>query len=112
MNYSDAVEEILKKAGQIKLAGENSDIVTRARREFAKKKRRNSEFIEPIEQIVKECIHCWTVEQKRGIWESTETGAQSKKGFATFTSDAIDNDLEGELNYQFIETLSPSTRPL
>ena len=110
MNYSDAVTEILKRAGQIKLADQNSDVVTLARREFTKKGRCHSEVVQAIEQVVKECIHCWTVEQKRGIWETTETGKQSKKKFASHTPNAINTDLEGELMYHLVESLSSSKK--
>ena len=110
MNYSDAVTEILGKAAQIKLQGRNSDVVTLARREFAKKKSCNSEFIKPMEQIIDECLHCWTVEQKRGIWESTETGIESKKGFNALKPASIDSDLEGELLYHVMESLAPAKK--
>jgi len=108
MNYSEAVEEILQKAAHIKLPNHRSDVVTLARRGFARKGSCDSDFIQPIEQIIRECIHCWTVAQKQGIWTSTETGMASKRKFNSCTPESIDTDLEGELKYHVIQSLSPA----
>ena len=109
MDYCDAINEVLDRAGNIKLPGHRLDVVTVAKREFAKRGCCDSKFIDPIERMVRECIRDWTIIEKREIWESTETGAQSDVSFDDYTSDSIDMDLEGELMYYLIEQLSPHT---
>jgi hypothetical protein len=44
--------------------------------------------------------------QKRGIWESTETGQSSDWGFDEWFPKTIDTDLEQELIFHLIERLS------
>ena len=109
MDYCDAINEVLDRAGNIKLPGHRLDVVTVAKREFAKRGCCDSKFIDPIERMVRERIRDWTIIQKREIWESTGTGAQSDASFDNYTSDSIDMDLEGELMYHLIEQLSPQT---
>jgi len=110
MDLSDAVNEVLEKAEQIKLPRHRLDVVTIARREFAKHGYCDSKFIDPIENIVKECLRAWTIEQKRGIWLSSETGCKSQCAFEDHDEGSIDMDLEGELMYHIIEELSPGKR--
>ncbi len=107
MDYLDAIDEVIERAARIKLPRYRADIVTIARREFRKHGTCDSKFIDPIEEIVRECIRVWSPEQKREIWESTETGSQSQETFDAYTEDGIDMDLEGELMYHLIERLSP-----
>ena len=107
MDYFDAIMEVLDAAGRIKLPHQRLDVVTIARREFAKRGGCDSQFIDPIESTLRECLRTWSVEQKREIWLSTETGAASTAGFEAYDEASIDMDLEGELMYHIIEELSP-----
>ena len=102
MNHLDATLEILKKAGRIKLPGQNLDVVTLARNEVTTKGSCNPEFSDPIERTIKECLHYWTSEQKRGIWNSGVEGLN----FYDYTEEWIDNVLEVELLYHVIESFS------
>lgn len=106
MDYHDAVTEVLDKAARIKLPGYRFDIVTTARREFAKRGYCDSKFIDPIEKTLRKCIQRWSVIEKREIWESTETGSQSDVRADAYTMNSIDMDLEGELMFHLIEYLS------
>jgi len=107
MDYDDAVTEVLDKAARIRLPGHRLDVVTMARREFAKRGYCDSKFIDPIQETLRECIQRWSVIQKRQIWESTETGLQSDVRPDAYPMDSIDMDLEGELMFHVIEYLSP-----
>ena len=109
MDYGDAINEVLDRGRNIKLPGYRLDVVTVARREFAKRGYCDFKFIEPIERMVRECIRDWTILQTREIWESSETGASSEAGYEDYTSGSIDMDLESELMYHLIEHLSPET---
>src|SRR5437899_2300047 len=80
MDYSDAIDEVLERAAQIRLPGHGLDVVTLAQREFAKRGCCDSKLIDPIERTLEECIDNWSAEQKRQIWESTETGMRSEAG--------------------------------
>jgi len=95
MDYNDAVTEVLDKAARIRLPGHRLDVVTIARREFAKRGYCDSKFIDPIEETLRECIQGWSVIRKRQIRESTETGLQSGVRVDAYTMDSIDMDLEG-----------------
>ena len=75
MDYLDATLEILDAAGQVKLPHYRLDVVTIARREFAKRGCCDNKLIAPIESILRECLRKWSLEQKREIWLSTETRA-------------------------------------
>src|SRR5258708_4680613 len=103
MDFYDAINEVLDRPGNIKLPGYRLDVVTVASRDFAKRGYCDSKFIVPIERMVRECVRDWNIAQKREIWESTETGAQSGRNFDDFTLDSIDLALEGELMYHVIE---------
>lgn len=105
MDYIDAIDDVLERAGQIRLPRHKTDVVTEARREFRKNGACDSKFIDPIEQALRECLLRWTTEQKRSICESTETGMQSGK-FEDYEPISIDRDLEGELMYDLIEELA------
>lgn len=107
MDYCDAISEILDKAGTIKLPGHRFDVVTVARREFAKRGYCDTKFIDPIEETLRKCLQVWTPEQKREIWLSTETGAESDWAVEDYEESSIDMDLEGELLHHIIEELSP-----
>lgn len=109
MDYDDAVTEVLDKAARIRLPGHRLDVVTIARREFAKHGYCDSKFIDPIEETLRECIRCWSLIQKRQIWESIETGLRSDVRVDAYTTDSIDMDLEGELMSHLIEYLSPDS---
>ncbi len=106
MDYADAIEEVLERAAAIKLPGHRIDVVTAARREFARGGGCDSKLIEPIEETLRACLQQWSLEEKREIWLSTETGAQSDPGLGELHPDSIDMDLEGELMYHLIELLS------
>jgi hypothetical protein len=106
MDYCDAIREVVDRAAKIRLPGERWNIVVRARRQFAKQDSCDSTLINPIEQIIEECIGEWSVAQKREIWESTETGANSEDGFEEHLLDCIDMDLASELLYYVIKELS------
>jgi hypothetical protein len=107
MDYCDAISEILDKAGTIKLPQHRLDVVTVARREFAKRGYCNTKFIDPIEGTLRNCLRSWTLERKREIWLSTETGAGSDCAVEDYEESSIDMDLEGELMAHIIEELSP-----
>ncbi len=107
MDFGDAIIEILDKAGTIKLPGQRLNVVTVARREFAKWGCCDGKFIVPIEETLRNCLRGWTLEQKREIWLSTETGAESDWAIEDYEESMIDMDLEGELMYHVIEELSP-----
>ena len=107
MDYYDAVAEILDKAARVKLPGHRADVVTAARREFAKRGYCDAKFIDPIEGILRVCLRRWSREQKRTIWLSTETGAECDSDFDAIVPSSIDMDLEGELMYYLINELSP-----
>ena len=107
MDLGDAVLEILEKAEQIKLPGRRLGVVTIARREFAKRGVCDSKFIDPIERVMMECLQAWTMEQKRDLWLSTESGLNSQLPFEDYDEVSIDMDLEGELMFHIIEALSP-----
>jgi hypothetical protein len=107
VDYFEAIDEVIERAACIKLPGYRTDIVTIARREFKKRGACDSKFIDPIEEIVRECIREWSPEQKRTIWGSMEIGLQSQEGFGADTADSIDMFLEGELMYHLIEHLAP-----
>lgn len=110
MDYCDAIGEILVKAGTIKLPGQRLDVVTVARRGFAKCGYCDTKFIDPIEGTLRKCLRSWTLEQKREIWLSTETGAENDCAVEDYEESSIDMDLEGELMAHIIEELSPRTR--
>jgi hypothetical protein len=110
MDLADAVDEVLERAEQIKLPGRRLDVVTIARREFAKRGVCDSKFIDPIENVMKECLRTWTMEQKRQIWLSTETGFDNSQAFEDYDEGSIDLHLEGELMFHLIEALSPRKR--
>jgi hypothetical protein len=107
MDYCDAIIEILDKAGTIELPGQRLDVVTVARREFAKRGYCDAKFIVPIEETLRNCLRGWTLEQKREIWLSTKTGAESDWAVEDHEESMIDMDLEGELMDHVIEELSP-----
>ena len=107
MGHCDAINEVLDKAGTIKLPRHRLDVVTVARREFAKRGACDAKFIDPIEATLRDCLRGWTLAQKREIWLSTETGAGSDCAAEDFEESSIDMDLEGELMYHIIEELSP-----
>ena len=106
MDIGDAIIEILGKAEAIKLPRERLDVVTAARREFAKRRCCDVRFIDPIERTLRKCLRNWTLEQKREIWLSTETGAASGCAVEDYEESSIDMDLEGELMHHVIEELS------
>lgn len=85
-------------------------MVTIARREFAKRGGCDNQFIAPIESKLRECLRKWSLEQKREIWLSTETGAASTAGCEAYDEASIDMDLEGELMYHIIGELSPQKK--
>jgi len=107
MDYCDAINEILHNAQTIKLSSHRLDVVALARREFAKHGCCDAKFIDPIEKTLKNCLRGWTLEQKREIWLSTETGAQSDWAVEDYEESSIDMDLERELMSHIIEELSP-----
>jgi hypothetical protein len=107
MDYCDAISEILNKGGTIKLPPHRLDVVTVARREFEKRGCCSTRFIDPIEETLRNCLGSWTLEQKREIWLSTETGAESDCAVEDCEESSIDMDLEGELMAHIIEELSP-----
>ena len=107
MDYCDAINEILDKAGTIKLPQNRLDVVAVARREFAKRGCCDAKFIDPIEGTLRKCLQGWTLEQKREIWLTTETGAESDGAVGDYEESSIDMDLEGELMAHIIEELSP-----
>ena len=107
MDLADAVDEVLARAEQIKLPGRRLDVVTIARREFAKRGVCDSKLIDPIENVLKECLRTWTMGQKREIWLSTETGFDTNRAFDDYDEEGINFDLEGELMFHVIEALSP-----
>jgi len=107
VDYLDAIDEVLEKAAMIKLPHHRLDVVTVARREFAKHGSCDAKLITPIERTLMDCLRAWTLEQKREIWLSTETGAQSDWAVEAYEESSIDMDLEGELLAQIIEELSP-----
>ena len=110
MDYFDAIMEVLDVAGRIKLPHHRLDVVTIARREFAKGGGCDGKFIDPIDSTLRECLGKWSLAQKREIWLSTETGAASTAGFEAYDEASIDMDLEGELMYHIIEGLSPQKK--
>ena len=77
MLYLDAIMEILDTAGPIKLPHYRLDVVTIARREFAQRGFCDNKFIAPIEGTLRDCLRKWSIEQKRELWFSTETGTAS-----------------------------------
>ena len=107
MEYWEAVDEVLEKAATIKLQGHRIDVVTMARREFARRGCCEHKFIDPIEEILRSCLEEWSTEKKRKIWQSTETGMQSDVPFEEIAIESIDMELEGELMYHLIDELSP-----
>lgn len=106
MEYWEAIGEVLDRASEIKLPGRRLDVVTLARREFAKRSYCDSRFIDPIEEVLKTCLQEWSLEKKRAIWKSTESGAQCDIDLEEY-EESIDMGLEGELMYHLIEELSP-----
>jgi hypothetical protein len=107
MDYDDAIFEILRKARTIKLPRQRLDVVTIARREFAKHGSCDAKFIAPIEETVRGCLRSWTLEQKSEIWLSTETAAESDHSSGDYDDEMLDMVLEDELLYYLIEELSP-----
>ena len=107
MEYWEAVDEVLDKAAAIKLPGQRIDVVTMARREFARHGTCDHKLIDPIEEILRTSLEEWSTEKKRKIWESTETDMQSDVPFDVIAIDSIDLELEGELMYHLIDELSP-----
>ena len=107
MDYLDAIMEILDAAGRIRLPHHQLDVVTIGRREFAKRGVCDNEFIAPIERTLRECLRKWSLEQKREVWLSTETGADSAVSVEAYDEASIDMDLEGELMYHISGELSP-----
>ena len=101
MDYLDAIMEILDAVGRIKLPHHRLDLVTVARREFAKRGGCDSKFIAPIESTLRECLRKLSLEQKREIWLSPETGAAATAGSEACDEASIDMDLEGELMYRY-----------
>ena len=110
MDCYDAISEILDQAASVRRRGHKVDVVTAARREFAKRGACDAKVIDPIERILRECLRRWSWEQKRGIWLSTETGAESDIDFDAIAESSIDMELEGELMYHLINELSPRDR--
>ncbi|MEX0724850.1 MAG: hypothetical protein WD065_01190 [Planctomycetaceae bacterium] len=106
MHYLDAIAEIINKATFIKLPGDRLNVVAMARRAFKKNGGCSAHYIDPMERILRECIREWSLEQKREIWESTETGMESSVDFDDLMPEGIDLDLEGELMYHLIEFLA------
>jgi len=109
MDCYDAVNEILEEASGIKLPGHRINVVSAARREFAKHGFCDSKLVDPIEKTMKECLKRWTAEEKWKIWTSTESGA-GDTDFDPCEPGSLDMDLEGELMYLLIEELSPPHR--
>jgi len=107
MDYRDAIDEVLDKAANIKLAGHKLDVVTLTRRQFAERGCCDSKYIDAIEKTLRECLRQWTREQRREIWQSTDAGAGSELDFDWDALSSIDMHLEGELMYELIEELSP-----
>jgi hypothetical protein len=107
MDCFNAITEVLDTARRIKLPHYRFDVVTIARREFARSGGCDNKFIAPIEDTLRECLRKWSLAQKREIWLSTETGAASSHTFEDYDESGIDMDLEGELMYHIIEELSP-----
>ena len=110
MDCYDAIAEILDKAASVRLPGHKVDVVTAAGREFAKRGCCDAKFIDPIEGILRGCLRRWPWEQKRSIWLSTETGAQSDTDFDAIAPSSIEMELEGELMYHLINELSSRDR--
>jgi hypothetical protein len=109
MDCYDAVDEILEKASRIRLSGHRLNVVSAARREFAKRGCCDAKWIDPIEKTMKECLKRWTVKEKWAIWTSTENGA-GHTVFDACDPGSLDMDLEGELMCLLIEDLSPPHR--
>ncbi len=107
MYHYEAIDEVLDRAAEIKLPGHRIDVVTKARREFARRSCCDSKFIDPIEEILQTCLQEWSPAKKRKIWQCTETGEQSQLDVEANPIESIDMDLEGELMYALIEELSP-----
>ena len=99
--------EVLDTAGRIKLPHYRLDVVTIARREFAQRGFCDNKFIAHIEGTLRDCLRKWSIEQKREIWFSTETGTASSQDCEDYDESSIDMDLEGELMYHIIGELSP-----
>lgn len=110
MDYSDAIDEILEKAARITLPGDRADIVTLARREFKTRGACGANLIDPMEQILRACLREWSPEQKREIWQSTETGMASEAGLDDEFPESIDMELKEELLFYLIEELAPNER--
>ncbi|MEX1231340.1 MAG: hypothetical protein WEB58_13930 [Planctomycetaceae bacterium] len=106
MHYLDAIDEIIAKATRIKLPGDRANIVAMARRAFKKGGTCGAQYIDPMERILRECIREWSMEQKREIWESTETGIENSADFDNYMPESIDLDLDGELMYHLIQHLA------
>ena len=106
MDYNDAVTEVLDKAARIRLPGHRLDVVSIARRQFAKCGYCDSKFIYPIEETLRECIQRWSGAQKRQIWKSTEAGLQPDVRVEAYTMDSVEMDLEGELMFHLMDYLS------
>ncbi len=107
MEYWFAVDEVLDKAAAIKLPAHRIDVVTMARREFARRGCCEQRFIDPIEEILRSLLGEWSTQKKRKIWQSTETGMQSDVPIEEIAIESIDMELEGELMYHLIDELSP-----
>ena len=107
MDCFDAIMEVLDIAGRIKLPHYRLDVVALARREFDRRGCCDDKFIAPIENILRECLRTWSLEQKREIWMSTETAAAFSLAFEDYDKPGIDMDLEGELMYHIMEVLAP-----
>jgi hypothetical protein len=106
MDYCDAINEVLDRASNIRLPGDDLDVVSIARREFAGRGCCDARLVAPIEQTLRECILRWSTTQKREIWETTETGAEDRAAFEAPTPESIDMYLEDELMFHLIEGLS------
>jgi hypothetical protein len=102
----DAITEILDQAKSIKLAGQRYNVVAMARREFAKNGTCSSKFIDPIEKIIRERIETWTLDQKRELWLSTESGEWAEEPIEDYHEASIDMELEAELLDLILKELS------
>ena len=107
MDYHDAVTAVLERAARIILPGHAVDVVAAAEREFAKHGACDAKLMEPIERSLRECLSAWSLEQKRSIWRSTESGQQDEADLDDdLDAQYLDLALEPELLHHVIERLS------
>ena len=110
MDFDDAIDLVLEDAARVVPRGSKLDVVSRVQRDFAKQGYCDDSLRQKIEEALKTRLAQWSLDEKRGIWESVLTVSDedhADERFDDYPEDSIDMFLEGELMYLITERLAP-----